>query len=58
MRVCHPRPPDLKWSITSRERRMVVDTFGLALGNACCYNKSGLVPDQIEHGTERRLADS
>ena len=26
--------------------------------NSCHYNKSGLVPDQIEHGTERRLADS
>lgn len=33
MRVCHPRPPSLKWSITSRERRMVVDTLGLATGD-------------------------
>ena len=32
MRVCHPRPPARKCSITSRDRRMVVDTFGLALG--------------------------
>ncbi len=31
MRVCHPRPPARKCSITSRDRRMVVDTFGLAL---------------------------
>ena len=32
IRVCHPRPPALKWSTTSAERRIVVDTFGLATG--------------------------
>ena len=32
IRVCQPRPPALKCSITSRESRMVVDIFGLALG--------------------------
>ena len=32
MRVCHPRPPALKCWSTSGESRMVVDTFGLALG--------------------------
>ena len=32
MRVCQPRPPARKWSMTSGDSRMVVDTFGRAFG--------------------------
>ena len=32
IRVCHPRPPARKWSMTPWDNRMVVDTFGRAFG--------------------------
>ena len=32
IRVCQPRPPARKWSMTSWDNRMVVDTFGRAFG--------------------------
>ena len=32
IRVCQPRPPARKWSMTSWDNRIVVDTFGRALG--------------------------